>query len=411
MAVACIGRHTLRRVCERLAVNSRPHETRCPCLYSVKRSLHQSSSTCSRDVTSLETQKQLMVKSAGLFDELAAKRKLDKLTFNTAVQMYIAKESLYRRGHVEFIYASLQNMERFGVHRDLSVYKALLAIFPQDGKVAARTVWQVEWMHFPKQQQCAIDIMDQMEDNGVIPDHDFGRRLEKIFGTEAHAFRKYRRMMYWMPKFKHANPYPVPKELPDDGLQLALLALRRMSVDRHSKITVWQGPDINSEGSEDAFIASAQSLTQKELISRHDRSTPVFVEGGFTCWLRHKSMQYFVLRADPDHAAIQAWRETENKINSDQNLFEWKLFWESEDATSMVPRRSVHEQDDGTVLAMTVTSSATKDSLVTWIRCLQQHNPVLEQIPVVFRLRTPESQVQVMDSKPADSGVQVANKH
>nr|KAG5709359.1 hypothetical protein BaRGS_029208 [Batillaria attramentaria] len=89
------------------------------------------------------------------------------------------------------------------------VYKALLEVFPK-GKLAARTVWQVEFMHFPKQQQCAIDLMDQMEDFGVIPDHDFGMRLEKVFGTDAHAFRKYRRMMYWMPKFKHANPYPAP---------------------------------------------------------------------------------------------------------------------------------------------------------------------------------------------------------
>lgn len=44
-------------------------------------------------------------------------------------------------------------------------------------------------MHFPKQQQCAIDLMDQMEDNGVIPDHDFGMKLSDVFGTDAHAFR------------------------------------------------------------------------------------------------------------------------------------------------------------------------------------------------------------------------------
>ena len=72
-----------------------------------------------------------------------------------------------------------------------------------------------------------------------------------------------------------------------------------------------------------------------------------------------------------------------------------------------MPLRSVHEQDDGTVLAMVITGTGTKDSLVTWIRCLQQANPSLEQIPVVFRLRSPDSEIQVIGSKKPESGVQM----
>ncbi|KAK7500838.1 hypothetical protein BaRGS_00008082 [Batillaria attramentaria] len=409
MAAVFSANRALHRVCARFGLQ---RLVACvnfgaPCPSNLfKRDIHFARTVRGRDDRSLETQRNLLVKSSSLFDELAAKRKVDKLTFNTALELYISKESLYRRGHVEFIYAAMQNMERFGVHRDLSVYKALLEVFPK-GKLAARTVWQVEFMHFPKQQQCAIDLMDQMEDFGVIPDHDFGMRLEKVFGTDAHAFRKYRRMMYWMPKFKHANPYPVPKELPDDALQLALLALRRMSVDKETKLSVWQGPDITSETNEDTFIASAQSRTQQDLISKHDPNTALFVEGGYSCWLRHASTTYFILRADPDLAALKTWQAAE--ADSDQNLFDWTLFWENEEASQLVPNRSVHEQDDGTILGMTVTGTSTKDSLVTWIRCLQQANPSLEQIPIVFRLRTPDSQVQVIGSKPNDTGVQVAN--
>lgn len=375
---------------------------------TMSRTFHAASPLYGRDNRSLETQKQLMLKSSGIFDELAAKKTADKATFNKAVQMYIAKESMYRRGHVEFIYAAMQNMERFGVHRDLTMYKALLEIFPK-GKLAARTVWQIEWMHFPKQQQCAIDLMDQMEDYGVIPDHDFGMRLEKVFGTGAHAFRKYQRMMYWMPKFKNANPYPVQKDLPDDPVQLALLALRRMSVDRDTKFSVWQGPDIVSETQEETFIASAQSVTQQELISKHDPKTPLFVEGGYSCWLRHASTTYFILRADPDLAMIQLWQQADKNI--DDNLFDWTLFWDSEEAAELTPLRSIHEQDDGTVLGMAVTGTSSKESLVSWIRCLQQNNPALEQIPIVFRLRTPETQVQVIGNKTADTKVQVSSPH
>ena len=45
-------------------------------------------------------------------------------------------------------------------------------------------------------------------------------------------------MMYWMPKFKFANPYYVPHMLPNDDIELAKLALKRMSVDLENELTV-----------------------------------------------------------------------------------------------------------------------------------------------------------------------------
>ena len=47
-------------------------------------------------------------------------------------------------------------------------------------------------------------------------------------------------MMYWMPKFKYANPYRVPYELPDDQIELSKLALKRMAVDLENEISVFQ---------------------------------------------------------------------------------------------------------------------------------------------------------------------------
>lgn len=359
---------------------------------------HISVTAFGRDENSLETQKKLYVKSNSLFEELAEKRSQDKLTFCSAIQMFIVKDTLYRRGHVEFIYAALEHMERFGVHRDLSVYKALLEVFPK-GKMIPRSAWQVEFMHFPKQQQCAIDLMDQMEDFGVIPDHDFGVRLANAFGTEAHAFRKYNRMMYWLPKFKHANPYPVPKELPDDALQLALIALKRMAVDRDNELRVWQTREVDPETNESTFIASGQSKTQQKLITLQNPKLPLFVEGGYKCWLRHFSVTYFILRADPDLAALKAWNEAKIKVESDVGLFDWKSIFEDEEPTQLMPERTIHEQDDGTILAMCVTGTSTKESLVTWIRCLQRTNPALEQIPIVFKLITPSTQIQAIGNK------------
>lgn len=64
--------------------------------------------------------------------------------------------------------------------------------------------------------------------------------VKAIFGDQAHAFRKYQRMMYWMPKFKYANPYRVPYFLPDDQLELAKLALKKMAVDVQNKLSIFQ---------------------------------------------------------------------------------------------------------------------------------------------------------------------------
>lgn len=73
---------------------------------------------------------------------------------------------------------------------------------------------------------------------GVIPDNAFGNMILCRFGKDGHASRKYRRIMYWLPKFKNRNPYPIPSTLPDDPVQMAVIALKRMAVDWENKITV-----------------------------------------------------------------------------------------------------------------------------------------------------------------------------
>jgi len=40
-----------------------------------------------------------------------------------------------------------------------------MTLFPEN-KMVAQGPWDVEWMYYPKQQQCAMDIMEVMETNG-----------------------------------------------------------------------------------------------------------------------------------------------------------------------------------------------------------------------------------------------------
>ena len=140
-------------------ISRSPHST------VIIRHFHVSLSKNTHDQKSLETHDKLTIRSTDIFNELTKKRAADKVTFQKAIKIYISKESVYRRGHVEFIYASLSRMKEFGCHRDLEMYKKILEVFPEK-KMIPKSAWQVEMMHYPRQQQCAIDVMEQMENNG-----------------------------------------------------------------------------------------------------------------------------------------------------------------------------------------------------------------------------------------------------
>ena len=60
-------------------------------------------------------------------------------------------------------------------------------------------------------------------------------------------------------------------------------------------------------------------------------------------------------------------------------------FWERHNFKIPV---TIHEQDDGVYYAMCASGTSSKDSLLSWIRCLQKTNPILEKIPIVFKLRS-----------------------
>ena len=220
----------------------------------------------------------------------------DKGTYLEMINIFENKD-VHRRGHVEFIYAALKNMESYNVHKDLEVYKSLINVMPK-AKFIPQNIFQAEFMHYPKQQQCIIDVLEQMEDNGVMPDYEMEDMLVNIFGRKGHPVRKFWRMMYWMPKFKNLSPWLCPNPVPDETLEIAKLALERMcSVDLQSKISVYKTENVESS-IDKTWIVSGQSMEQKELLGSHDLQSALHIEGPFVIWLRNKSINYFVLRGD-----------------------------------------------------------------------------------------------------------------
>nr|CAD7578321.1 unnamed protein product [Timema californicum] len=258
----------------------------------------------------------------------------NKQTYLDMVKIFESR-GIHRRGHVEFIYSAMRHMEEFGVEKELQVYKALIDVLPK-GRFIPTNIFQAEFMHYPKQQQYI---------------------LVNIFGRKGHPVRKYWRMMYWMPKFKNISPWPLPRPIPQDSQLLARLALSRMSsVDLQTSVCTYQ-TSAHADSLDDTWVVSAQSPLQRKLLDAHPHNVPVYVEGAFLVWLREAP----------------------------------------EGAGEYVPP-TVHEQDDGTILAMCATGTSSRDSLLSWVRLLERDgNPALGHLPVLFKLRSPLGELATLE--------------
>ncbi|XP_077275369.1 LOW QUALITY PROTEIN: evolutionarily conserved signaling intermediate in Toll pathway, mitochondrial-like, partial [Temnothorax americanus] len=256
-------------------------------------------------------------------------------------------------------------IHEFGVNRDLAMYKSLLDVLPK-GKFIPHNYYQTLFMH-PKQQFIAIDLLCKMEHNCVMPDLEMQEMLLNIFGQQGLPLKKFWRMMYWMPKFANLNPRPAPK----DPRVLARLATSKISsVDVQTIITDFKTKDVE-DAIEDSLIVSAMSSMQEELLRMQPRDIPIFVEGSYTIWVVDQCIDYFVVKG--------AAKERKNVRENPDDVSNIRIpFWDKKEVALLAP--AVHEQDDGTYFAMCATGTSTKDSLLSWIRCLQEKNPILTVI-------------------------------
>ncbi|XP_050298213.1 evolutionarily conserved signaling intermediate in Toll pathway, mitochondrial [Anthonomus grandis grandis] len=335
-------------------------------------------------------------KSVMIRDMFSDCKNKNKNTYLQMINIFINQEHVYRRGHVEFIYSALKHMQEFGVERDLEVYRALIDVMPK-GKFVPENIIQAEFMHYPKQQQCIIDLLQQMEENHVLPDFDMEDQLVAIFGRRGYPVRRFWRMMYWMPKWRYASPFPLPDPLPSDTYELAKLAIERISnVDPTNQVTIYHTADIK-DSVDDTWIIGAQSVTQKRLLSENDPKHPVFVEGPFSVFLRGNYINYFMLRgqARTFDDTIEDADNVENIKNIKGSFFSYKP-----PIKSIVQVPSVHEQEDGVIYALCATGTSSKDSLLSWIRHLElDGNPVIANLSIVFTLRTASAEIATVEKE------------
>ncbi|XP_014720959.1 evolutionarily conserved signaling intermediate in Toll pathway, mitochondrial [Equus asinus] len=309
----------------------------------------------------------------------------DKASFVQAVQKF-GQHNVHRRGHVDFIYLALRKMREYGVERDLAVYNLLLDVFPKE-VFRPRSVLHSIFIHYPRQQECGIAVLEQMENHGVMPNKETEFLLLQIFGRKSYPMLKFVRMKLWFSRFKNINPFPVPRDLPQDPVELARLGLRHMEPDLSARVTIYQMPsskDLTGVADPtEPHIVGIQSPDQQAALARHNPARPIFVEGPFSLWLRDKCVYYHILRADllpPEEREVEETPEEWNLYYPMQlDLDYGRSGWDDYEF-------DIDEVEEGPVFAICMAGAHDQATLAKWIQGLQETNPALAEIPVVFRL-------------------------
>ncbi|XP_019343728.2 evolutionarily conserved signaling intermediate in Toll pathway, mitochondrial [Alligator mississippiensis] len=326
----------------------------------------------------------------------AAQQGRSKATWCQVVEAFQNRD-VRRREHVEFIYTALRHMVIFGVERDLDAYNCLLDVFPQ-GVFVPQNYIQRMFHHYPRQQLCGIQVLEQMETYGIMPDQKTRFLLLKIFGEQSHPAYKYQRIMYWFPKFKHINPYPLPDPLPRDPVDLARHSLTRIAADASARVTIYQMPLPEQEdpGIDHAqpYIVGIQSPDQQELLARHNPAQPVLVEGPFRLWLKTTCVYYYIL-----HAELLPKEQQEEVIDLEQSFY-YPLQLDLDLDRGIWDKETfdVEKVEEGPLFAMCMVGAGDQATLAKWIVGLQETNPILSQTSVIFHLRPGPQELQLAPS-------------
>ncbi|KAM4676607.1 evolutionarily conserved signaling intermediate in Toll pathway, mitochondrial isoform 1-T3 [Discoglossus pictus] len=338
------------------------------------------------------------------YEEAFVREQRSKSSFVEVLE-HFCNHDVRRRGHVEIIEAALRWMPEFGVEKDLEVYNKLLDVFPKEVFVPQNFIQRM-FNHYPRQQECAIRVLEQMENYGITPNSQTRFLLLQIFGERSHPMRKYQRMMYWFPRFKHTNPFPVPAGMAGDPVDLAKVCLQRIAADKNSRVSVYQMPSIQEceDGmkQENTHLVGIQSPDQMSLLAAHDPSVPVMVEGPFPLWLRKTCVYYYILRADPNPVKQEEELDPERSFYYPLNM-DFELDRDLGDDDSF----DVDDVEEGPVFAMCMAGSGDEKLLGKWIHDLQETNPILGQTPVIFRLSSSPQELMAPKEKEPDPKLEV----
>jgi evolutionarily conserved signaling intermediate in Toll pathway len=145
--------------------------------------------------------------------------------------------------------------------------------------------------------------------------------------------------------------------------------------------------------SKKSWILSAQSPKQQEILFKHNKSIPMFVEGPNYTWLKSKMIKYFVLKTDPLEETAITLKKIKEYDDYDLKNF-YNMFEDPSNNKTLVnkkPELSVHETIEGNIYAVCCTETSTKESVYNWTKFLEEKNQFLKDFLIVFRMKTTPS--------------------
>ena len=148
--------------------------------------------------------------------------------FKMALQEFLVRDK-HRRTHLKFINTALENVDEFGLQKNIQIYKDVLDLFPK-GRFVNRTLFDALWPRRTPQMELALKILQKMEDEGIRPDDELQEILLQIFGRASYPLQKCRRMIYWFDRYENIDPYKL-KSIPGDPVELSKIALKQMDKD------------------------------------------------------------------------------------------------------------------------------------------------------------------------------------
>eukprot|EP00051_Salpingoeca_urceolata_P006944 m.91903 g.91903 ORF g.91903 m.91903 type:complete len:347 (-) comp15054_c0_seq5:346-1386(-) len=108
--------------------------------------------------------------------------------FAAAVLAYAATQPA--RGHVSFIRTALSIMDERGITPCTAVYDALFDVFPQRGSFRVTSWLDSVWPRETLQSRCALEVVEHMEEAGVIPDASTHTKLLQVTLSRASVVYK-----------------------------------------------------------------------------------------------------------------------------------------------------------------------------------------------------------------------------
>lgn len=288
-----------------------------------------------------------------------------------------------RMTYVDFVDESLAKLKELGVDKDINSYKELLRVFPP-GKYHPKSRYDIGLFSAP-QQLCGIRILTQMENAGVKPDKEMEVLVERAFSRYSQVWQKVCRMNYWTMKGRNLDPYPIPEKLPENPKELAKIAIERMVDDPRTRMIV--GDTSSIEGSIDkTWITYSQSPVQSQIIEKLDENSVLFIEDCGLTYVGDNYLGYFALKVYDD----EEFKKTLVKEPPTFNYNRLKVkFWGKPIREKLNEMEEEYHIDNYRLLAIGMTGTSSNDSLSSWLKMMQQRNPKLAKMNVVFKTYTP----------------------